>query len=166
MGLDREWAGWRLEYVEGADTVAAGEGTLFERILAGGLSDEAAYIVARSELTVALLNAYPYTSGHLLVLPRRGVADLDELTDEEHAELWAMVRVGVGALRRAYEPEGVNVGLNLGAAAGAGVPDHLHVHLVPRWAGDTNFMTAVAETRVLPEALDETWRRLRAAWPD
>jgi ATP adenylyltransferase len=166
MGLDREWAGWRLEYIEGADTAPTGEGTLFERILAADLSDEAAYIVARAELTVALLNAYPYTSGHLLVLPRRGVADIEDLTDEEHDALWGMVRVGVGALRRAYGPEGVNVGLNLGAAAGAGVPDHLHVHLVPRWAGDTNFMTAVAETRVLPEALGETWRRLRAAWPD
>lgn len=167
MGLDREWAGWRLAYIQGAtDRVGGeGEGTLFERILASGEPDEVTYVLARAEHTFAMLNAYPYTSGHLMVLPNRGVPDLDDLTEAEHDELWAMVRDGVRALRRAYEPEGVNVGLNLGAAAGAGVPDHLHVHCVPRWGGDTNFITTVAETRVLPEALDQTWRRLRDAWP-
>jgi ATP adenylyltransferase len=113
----------------------------------------------------ALLNAYPYNSGHLLVMPNRAVPALDDLTEDEETALWRTVRHGVTAITAAYAPEGVNVGLNLGRAAGAGVPDHLHVHCLPRWSGDTNFMTAVAETRVLPEPLDVTWRRLRDAWP-
>ena len=114
---------------------------------------------------MALLNAYPYTSGHLLVVPRRAVAALAELTEDEHAALWSTVRDAVTAVEAAYSPGGVNVGLNQGAAAGAGVPGHLHVHVLPRWSGDTNFMTATADTRVLPEALGETWRRLVEAWP-
>ena len=114
---------------------------------------------------MALLNAYPYTSGHLLVVPRRAVAALAELTEDEHAALWSTVRDAVAAVEAAYSPGGVNVGLNQGAAAGAGVPGHLHVHVLPRWSGDTNFMTATADTRVLPEALGETWRRLVEAWP-
>jgi len=98
-------------------------------------------------------------------VPRRAVAALAELTDDEHAALWSTVRDAVAAVEAAYSPGGVNVGLNQGAAAGAGVPGHLHVHVLPRWSGDTNFMTATADTRVLPEALGETWRRLVDAWP-
>lgn len=167
MGLDHWWAGWRHEYLDAAvaGEPAAGEGSLFERILGSGLSDEEAYVVRRGPLVSALLNAYPYNSGHLLVLPNRAAPRLDDLTDDEEVDLWRTVRQGVAAIEAAYAPEGVNVGLNLGRAAGAGVPDHLHVHCLPRWAGDTNFMTAVAETRVLPEPLDVTWRRLRDAWP-
>ena len=101
-----------------------------------------------------------------MVLPCRAVADLDDLDPDESAELWAAVQLAVRALRAAYQPEGVNVGANLGTAAGAGVPDHLHVHVLPRWSGDTNFMTTLAETRVLPESLEQTWRKLRAAWPE
>jgi ATP adenylyltransferase len=98
-------------------------------------------------------------------MPDREVADLAELTDEEHAELWSTVREAVTAVRAAYDPDGVNIGANLGEAAGAGVPGHVHVHVLPRWSADSNFMTAVAETRVLPEALPDTWARLTAAWP-
>ncbi len=140
--------------------------TLFESILNSGRPDEETYIVWRGTTCFALLNAYPYTSGHLMVLPKRGVPALEDLTADEHAELWSSVRSGVAAVKAAYEPDGVNVGLNLGRGAGAGVPDHLHVHIVPRWAGDTNFMTAVADARVLPEALTDSWQRLRAAWPE
>ena len=169
MSLDRWWAGWRHEYINaafGQDLEPDGEGSLFERILGSGLPDEEAYVVARGPLVSALLNAYPYNSGHLLVLPNRAVPALADLTEDEETALWRTVRLGVSPpSRRAYSPEGVNVGLNLGRAAGAGVPDHLHVHCLPRWSGDTNFMTAVAETRVLPEPLDVTWRRLRDAWP-
>jgi len=139
--------------------------TLFESILASSQPDEHTHIVWRGRTCFAILNAYPYTSGHLLVLPKRGVSGLEELTDVEHRELWDTVRTGVGVIRSAYDPEGVNVGLNLGQGAGAGVPDHLHVHIVPRWLGDTNFMTAVADARVLPEALTDSWRRLVDAWP-
>ena len=101
-----------------------------------------------------------------MVVPNRAVADLADLTDAESEELWSAVRAAVAAIRRAYNPEGVNVGINLGAAAGAGLPDHLHVHCMPRWQGDTNFMTTVAEARVLPEPLTESWSRLRNAWGD
>jgi len=142
-----------------------GEQTLFEAIEASGLPDEETFVVHRGAKCLALLNAYPYTSGHLLVVPRRAVAALAELTEDEHAALWSTVRDAVAAVEAAYLPGGVNVGLNQGAAAGAGVPGHLHVHVLPRWSGDTNFMTTTAGTRVLPEALGETWRRLVEAWP-
>jgi ATP adenylyltransferase len=99
-----------------------------------------------------------------MVLPVRAVAELEELTDEEHAELWELVRGSCAALRAAFRCEGLNVGMNLGESAGAGVPSHLHVHVLPRWAGDTNFMTTVANTRVLPVSLAESWERLRAVW--
>ncbi len=139
--------------------------TLFEAIEQSGLDDSETFVVHRGATCFALLNAYPYTSGHLMVLPRRAVPSLAGLTEGEHDELWATVRDAVAAVESAYSPGGVNVGLNLGAAAGAGVPGHLHVHVVPRWAGDTNFTTTTADLRVLPEALGESWRRVREAWP-
>lgn len=170
MTLERWWAGWRLDYIRATVEGEAddpGDGlSMFERILHSGLPDEETYILARGEHTFALLNAFPYNSGHLLVLPRRAVAELEGLRAEEAAEMWATVHDAVAAIKTAYEPEGVNIGANLGRGAGAGVPDHLHVHCLPRWVGDTNFMTAIAETRVMPEALDVTWSRLHDAWPD
>jgi diadenosine tetraphosphate (Ap4A) HIT family hydrolase len=172
MSLDQLWAGWRNAYIESISGGAAvahpsppptGPGSLFERILT--LDDEAGAIVFRGTTCSALLNAYPYTNGHLLVLPNRAVADLGDLTADEHTELWVVIRDAVAAVTAAYRCDGVNVGMNLGSAAGAGVPDHLHAHVLPRWNGDTNFMTAVANTRVMPEALDSSWHKLRAAWP-
>jgi len=139
--------------------------TLFEAIEQSGLDDSETFIVHRGETCFVLLNAYPYTSGHMMVLPRRAVATLDGLDAAEHEELWATVRDAVAAVESAFSPGGVNVGLNLGPAAGAGVPGHLHVHVVPRWSGDTNFTTTTADLRVLPEALGDSWRRLREAWP-
>ena len=168
--LERLWAGWRLPYIAQDDDARAADipvgMTLFEGILASGLADDETYIVWRGDTCFALLNAYPYTSGHVMVLPRRGVAELGQLTADEHAELWLGVRRAVDAVQAAYEPHGINVGMNLGEGSGAGVPDHLHVHVLPRWSGDTNFMTAVAEARVLPESLADSWRRLVDAWPD
>jgi ATP adenylyltransferase len=167
VSLDRLWAGWRLEYLEASlgEDPPSDDGSLFERILGGDFSDQEAHVLWRGPLVSALLNAYPYTSGHLLVLPNRAVPRLEDLTQAEEIALWRTVRHGVTAITIAYHPEGVNVGLNIGRASGAGVPDHLHVHCLPRWSGDTNFMTAVAETRVLPESLDVTWQRLTDAWP-
>lgn len=171
MTLDRLWAGWRSAYIDSASSDAGvlGPGddgrTLFERILTSDLPDEESYVVWRGERCAAVLNAYPYGTGHLMVLPNRAVTDLEELAPGEAAELWAGVTDAVRAIKAAYRPDGVNVGLNLGLAAGAGVPDHLHVHVLPRWSADSNFMTAVAETRVLPEPLGDSWRKLRAAWP-
>jgi ATP adenylyltransferase len=164
--MDRMWAGWRSTYVAAAGNGAlAGEGSLFRRILDSGLPDDQTHIVWRGELTFAILNAFPYTSGHLLVMPYREVGELEDMTPDETAELWDAVRAAVAAVKAAYRPQGVNVGLNLGEAAGAGIPSHLHVHVLPRWNADSNFMTAVAEVRVLPEALGDTWRKLRDAWP-
>jgi ATP adenylyltransferase len=107
------------------------------------------------------LAKYPYAPGHLLVLPTRHVADIEELTDDEHAAIAGLVRTSVQVLREASEPHGFNIGLNLGRAAGAGIPDHLHWHVVPRWGGDTNFMPVIGQTRVMPELLDETFAKLR-----
>ena len=113
----------------------------------------------------AILNAYPYATAHTLVLPYREVAALEDLTPAEHTELWATVTDAVRAIKARLPPEGVNVGLNLGRPAGGSVAQHLHVHVVPRWTGDSNFMTATANTRTIPEALPATAARLRAAWP-
>jgi ATP adenylyltransferase len=164
--MDRLWAGWRSTYVAAAGNGAlTGEGSLFCRILDSGLSDDVTHVVWRGDLTFAILNAFPYTSGHVLVMPYREVGELEDLTPDESAELWAATRDAVAAIKTAYGPQGVNVGLNLGEAAGAGVPSHLHIHVLPRWQADSNFMTSVAEVRVLPEALGDTWRKLRDAWP-
>jgi diadenosine tetraphosphate (Ap4A) HIT family hydrolase len=163
--MDRLWAGWRSSYVAVAGNGEPAGGSLFSRILASGLPDKETHVVWRGQHVFAILNAYPYTCGHVLVMPYREVGELEDLTPGEAAELWAAVRDAVVALKAAYRPQGVNVGLNLGEAAGAGIPSHLHVHVLPRWNADSNFMTAVAEVRVLPEALGDTWRKLRAAWP-
>ena len=164
--MDRMWAGWRSTYAAAVGNGAlAGEGSIFRGILGSGLPDDETHIVWRGETVFAILNAFPYTSGHLLLMPYREVPDLEHLDDTESAELWSAVRAAVVAIKAAYRPHGVNVGLNLGEAAGAGIPSHLHVHVLPRWNADSNFMTSIAETRVLPEPLDETWAKLRDAWP-
>lgn len=163
--MERMWAGWRSQYVATVGNGVAGEGSIFRRILDADVPDDEAHIVWRGELTFAILNAYPYTCGHLLVMPYREVAELEGLTAEEATEMWSAVTDAVVAIKAAYRPQGVNIGLNLGEAAGAGIPSHLHVHVLPRWNADSNFMTAVAETRVLPEPLPTTWAKLRAAWP-
>jgi ATP adenylyltransferase len=161
------WTGWRAGYVQsaGAIDVEAGEGSVFTRILGAGLSDVEANIVHRGPTCFAILNAFPYGTGHTLVLPYREVADLESLSPDESRELWATVTDAVRAVKTAYRPEGVNVGINLGRPAGGSVSEHLHVHVVPRWTGDANFMTAVANTRTLPEPLIDTASKLRAAWP-
>lgn len=168
-GFERLWNGWRSTYVSsvGSDERSDGErqGSVFTQILASGASDEEANIVHRGEHVFAILNAYPYGTGHTLVLPYREVANLEDLTTDESAEIWATATDAVRAVKTAYGPDGVNVGVNLGKPAGGSVSEHLHVHVVPRWTGDANFMTAVANTRTLPEPLDETARKLRAAWP-
>lgn len=165
MKLEQLWAGWRGEYVATADGVADGEGCVFCRIVDSGLPDEDTFVVWRGDRCFALLNAYPYTSGHLMVMPIRHAAGLEDLGAEEAAELWPALTAAVAAVKAAYSPDGLNIGINLGRAAGAGLPGHLHVHCLPRWSGDTNFTTSVAGTRVIPEALPKTWEKLRAAWP-
>ncbi|MDQ4096321.1 MAG: HIT domain-containing protein [Actinomycetota bacterium] len=164
MTLERLWAGWRRPYL---DQTVSGEddGCVFCRILDSDDPPEKSYVVRRSERCAVVLNAYPYTSGHLMVLPTRHVGEIEELDEAEGAAVWAATADAVRALKAAYDPDGLNLGVNLGRPAGAGVPGHFHIHVLPRWNGDTNFMTTVAEARVLPEALPETFARVRRAWP-
>ncbi len=166
-GLEQLWAGWRHEYVVSAteaERLGEDDGCVFCAIAASGPPSADNGVVHRGETCFAVLNAYPYASGHLLVLPLRHVEDPDELTAAESDELWSTTRAAMTALRAAYQPEGLNIGANLGRAAGAGIPRHLHLHVVPRWSGDTNFMTSVAGVRVLPESLPAAWEKLHSAW--
>lgn len=127
-------------------------------------SDEDALIIARGKSVYALLNLYPYNAGHLMVVPYRKVAELELLNDEETAELMAFAKLAVRTLKRVSRPEAINVGLNLGKASGGSVGDHLHLHVVPRWAGDSNFMTVIGGTKVLPQLLKDTRALLAQAW--
>jgi ATP adenylyltransferase len=154
------WAPWRLEYIKQADEQP---GCVFCDAAAG--DDKEKLIVRRGELAFVLLNKFPYSSGHLMVASYRHVGELAALTDEEALEVHRLAVQGVAALREVYGPEGHNLGWNLGRVAGAGVVDHIHLHVVPRWAGDTNFMPVLADVKVLPEHLHETRRRLVEAWP-
>ena len=170
MSLEQLWAGWRLEYVQSASAAERlgaddGSGCVFCRIVASGPPSAENGIVWRDALRLAVLNLSPYASGHLLVMPVRHVAGLHELTPEESVSLWEATRTALAAIADAYDPDGLNMGGNLGRAAGAGIPGHVHLHALPRWSGDTNFMTTVAGVRVMPESLTESWRRLHGAWP-
>jgi ATP adenylyltransferase len=164
--LDRLWAGWRTTYIDSVATQMAPDGDhecLFERLARE--SDDVSLVLARNELAFAVMNAYPYGSGHLMVAPFRHESTLAGLSRDEAAAVMELVQDANVAVLAAYSPDGINVGANIGRAAGAGVPGHVHVHVLPRWSGDTNFMTTVAEARVLPEPLTKSYEKLRAAWP-
>jgi ATP adenylyltransferase len=152
-------APWRIEYIL-ARKPELKEG-LFTRI-AQSSDDEANFVVVRDRTCFALLNRYPYNGGHLMVVPYKEVPDLNGLTDEEMADLWKLVRRCLNALTAVMKPDGFNVGINLGKVAGAGILEHLHIHIVPRWNGDTNFMPVIAGTSVVPDALKEIAAKLRA----
>jgi ATP adenylyltransferase len=157
--VERLWSPWRMEYIESARE-NDDDGCVFCALLgAEGSSGER--VLARDELAYVTLAKYPYNPGHLLVLPVRHTGDLEDLTPEESAAISRLLNRSVRALRETSEPHGFNIGLNLGRAAGAGMPEHAHWHVVPRWGGDTNFMPVVGETRVLPELLDQTFAKLR-----
>jgi len=170
--IEHLWATWRGEYVTGTpdDRRAgpSGEGTLFERILAAADDgdDREAHVVARSERCFVLLNLFPYTSGHALVLPKRAVRELEELDGGTHDELWRLTRVAVVAQKLALGNPSANVGVNLGRAAGGSLAEHLHVHCVPRWVGDTNFTGAVGEVRMHSVSLEAAWDRLTGVWAE
>jgi ATP adenylyltransferase len=162
--VDTLHAPWRIEYILGPKS-PAGEPSLFARI-AGSSDDETHLVVARGRTCYALLNAYPYNGGHLMVVPCREVKDFHGLTDDELLELMQLLRRCQSAVQRVMRPDGFNIGVNLGKVAGAGIVEHLHVHLVPRWNGDSNFMPVIAQTSVVPEALRDTAAKLRAALAD
>jgi ATP adenylyltransferase len=154
-------APWRIEYIL-APKPSAGDGSLFTRIARSG-DDEENLVIARGRSVFALLNRYPYTGGHLLVVPYREVADLAGLTDDELLDLMHLARRCQEALRRVMHPDGFNLGMNLGRVAGAGILEHVHLHIVPRWNGDTNFMPVLADTTVVPQALRDLAAQLRVA---
>jgi ATP adenylyltransferase len=162
--MERLWAPWRMRYIDSArgDQEPA---CIFCDLPATG-DDEAAHIVARGDHAFAVLNAYPYNSGHLMVSPFRHVGSPEDLEDREVLDTQRLLGRAVRALRKAMSPEGFNIGMNLGQVAGAGIPDHVHWHVVPRWSGDTNFMPVVGETKVLPELLAESYAKVKAAFPE
>lgn len=155
------WAPWRIDYILGARP-----GGCFLCEAAAGPTSEEALVVHRGERATVLLNRYPYASGHLMVAPHEHVGDLVGLDEGVHLECAALMRRAVAVLSAAMNPDGFNVGINLGEAAGAGVPGHLHWHIVPRWTSDTNFMPMLADVRVVPEHLRTTWRKLRTGFEE
>jgi ATP adenylyltransferase len=159
--VERLWAPWRLEYVQNADKQ---DGCIFCAAAASD-DDEGQLVVHRGEHAFVLLNKFPYASGHLLVAPYRHGLNLGDLDDAEILEVHRLGAQGLEALAAAYGPEGYNLGWNIGRIAGAGIPDHGHLHVVPRWAGDTNFMPVLADVRVIPEHLQATRAKLAGAWP-
>lgn len=158
--MERLWAPWRMSFVGGEHRE---DGCLFCRVDRETDGDVRNLVLTRNGSALLMLNRYPYTSGHLMVAPRRHTADFAGLTQREGVDVQALLQLGVRALAAVYRPEGFNVGANLGEAAGAGIAEHLHFHIVPRWCGDTNFMSTVGGARVLPECLEETYARLQQA---
>ena len=157
--MERLWSPWRMAYIESAkDDVPAG--CVFCDLLVAGGDAVERRILHRDELARVTLAKYPYNPGHLLILPVRHTGELEDLTPEENVAISALLQRSVRALRDQAQPHGFNIGLNLGRVAGAGIPEHLHWHVVPRWSGDTNFMPVVGQTRVLPELLEETFDKL------
>ena len=159
--MERLWAPWRLEYVENADKQ---EGCVFCRAAASD-DDEGQLVVHRGERAFVLLNKFPYSSGHMLIAPYRHGLNFGDLDETEILEIHRLGAQGLEALASAYAPDGYNLGWNIGRIAGAGIPDHGHLHVVPRWAGDTNFMPVLADVKVIPEHLTATRARLADAWP-
>jgi len=157
--MDHLWSPWRYRYVS---SPGSDDGCLFCRI-AHEKKDCENYVLIRAELNFVLLNRYPYTSGHVMIAPYAHVASLEEAAPDALAEMMSLARRMEIAIRQVYQPGGLNIGLNIGKSAGAGVAGHIHMHALPRWSGDVNFMTTIGETRVLPEELDTTYQRLLAA---
>lgn len=162
MALERFAAAWREAYVTEASSAETVDetGCVF-CVLAEAEVNADTGVLWRGRSTFVTLNAFPYGSGHLLILPRRHIGDVSAMDEAEFRELYEAIRMTLDALEKTYQPDGMNVGMNLGRAAGAGIPSHLHAHVLPRWTGDTNFMTSIGETRVLPESLASTWRKVR-----
>jgi ATP adenylyltransferase len=160
MNMKRLWAPWRMKYVESQDT---GKKCVLCSVLSLD-NDSKNLIVFRGRKAFVILNRYPYTSGHLMVVANAHLTSLEDLEIETRSEMMELVTTSMRVIRAVYRPEGFNLGANIGEASGAGIAGHIHLHVVPRWGGDTNFMSALAETRVLPEELSDTYRRISSAW--
>ena len=157
--MERIWAPWRIGYVTGDDRP---DGCVFCAKIRSD-DDEVNQVLHRGEHNVILINTYPYNSGHVMVVPNAHVGELGDLSGEAGCELWDLTALAVEALKHRLCPQGVNIGMNLGQVAGAGISDHIHMHIVPRWSGDTNFMTTVAKTRVVHQSLEDSYEQLRPA---
>ena len=158
--MDVLWSPWRYDYITGSGP-ARSSGCVFCEILNGSASDEEKFILKRAEFNFVILNIYPYATGHLLIVPYAHIAKLNEVDKPTSDELMDITKSSQRALGEVYQPEGFNLGMNLGKSAGAGVAGHLHMHVLPRWPGDVNFMTSVAQTRTIPEDLRTTYDKLR-----
>jgi ATP adenylyltransferase len=156
MAEERLWAPWRLEYIRGPRA----DECIFCRAVDSD-DDEKHYVVHRGEQCFVILNAYPYNNGHVMVAPYRHEPTIEPLDDATLLEMMQLVRRSMAALREVYGPEGFNIGINQGGVAGAGIEDHVHQHVVPRWGGDTNFMPVIGDVRVLPQSLSDSWKELR-----
>jgi ATP adenylyltransferase len=179
--MDHLWSPWRMKYLRGEEEMSeparesgasatgllkhSGDTTCIFCDLPSENRDADNLIVCRGERVFVILNRYPYNNGHLMVVPFAHAPSLEQLDPPTLAELMRLVNQGLGALRAAYQPQAFNLGANIGAAAGAGIAGHVHLHIVPRWAGDTNYMSTVAGTRVIPEDLRETYQTVKEAWP-
>ena len=158
--MQRMWSPWRSKYLaSGVDSQA--DSCVFCHIAADPEQDETNFVLHRAEHAFVVLNLYPYITGHLMIVPYLHTSEFDSLAKEISDEMMDLTKRAQTALREVYSPSGFNMGMNLGAAAGAGIADHLHIHMLPRWSGDTNFMTTVGESRVIPEALEDTFAKLR-----
>lgn len=154
------WSPWRMEYINNHDKV---EGCVFCNAL-GQMDGPENLIIARGQLAFVILNRYPYTSGHVMVVPNSHQSSLETLDTAIRSEIMELTNRTMQVLQQIYHPQGFNLGMNIGSVAGAGIAEHVHMHIVPRWGGDTNFMSAVAGTRVLPESLEDTYLRVQAGW--
>jgi ATP adenylyltransferase len=161
--MKRLFSPWRMKYIQ--NTKNNDEGCVFCTAMTMR-DDEANLVIGRGHASFVMLNLFPYTSGHMMVAPFEHKANLDELTPQSRGELMELVSQCVVVLKKVYTPQAFNIGANIGEAAGAGVPGHVHLHIVPRWVGDTNFMSTVGEVRVLPESIEQTYSRVRAAWQE
>lgn len=158
--MDVLWSPWRYDYITGSGSSKT-TGCVFCDILKSSASDEEKFILKRAEFNFVILNIYPYTTGHLMVVPYQHIADLDEADKQITDEMMDLLKRSQAAIDKAYHPDGINLGMNLGKAAGAGVEGHFHMHVLPRWVGDVNFMTAIGQTRTLPETLQTTYEKLK-----
>jgi ATP adenylyltransferase len=160
--MEHIWSPWRMKYISRQKMP---RGCIFCNALKkeDGVDN---LIVIRSELAFVILNRYPYTSGHLMVVPNIHASTMEDLDSKSLSEVMELIRQSITAINTVYKPEGYNIGANLGAVAGAGIANHIHFHVVPRWGGDTNFMTSISATRVLPDDLCDTYRRLKEVWPN
>lgn len=159
--MDVLWSPWRYDYIKGSGEAATSTGCVFCDILKSSASDEEKFILKRAEFNFVILNIYPYVSGHLMIVPYEHIGDLDAAPEHTTREMMDLMQQAQKATREAYRPDGFNFGMNLGRAAGAGVQGHFHMHVLPRWFGDANFMTAIGQTRTIPEDLRTTYDKLK-----